>query len=213
MAASQEQLAKGREPAEMGGVRLGRTRGESAWLADLRRAYHSSRGGRARKIALCLREPGTHAVTVFRFGHWLLGRSLPVRILLDPVYLLLNFLVHVLWGIEISRHATIGPGLLIAHFGGITVSGLAVIGRDCNLSNNVTIGQSGQGVPVIGDEVYIAPGARLFGKIHIGNNVQIGANAVVHKDVPDRAVVVLEPGFRILSYKGNRLPPSGNEPG
>jgi serine O-acetyltransferase len=59
-------------------------------------------------------------------------------------------------------------------------------------------------VPVIGDDVFIAPGARLYGNIRIGNNVAIGANAVVYRDVPDDAVVVLDPGFRIVSYKGNR---------
>jgi hypothetical protein len=96
----------------------------------------------------------------------------------------------------------------IGHFGGITISGDAIIGKCCNLSQNVTIGVSGQGekrgVPIIGDNVYIAPGARLFGKISIGNNVKIGANAVIYKDIPDNAVVVLDPGFKIISYKGNR---------
>jgi len=44
----------------------------------------------------------------------------------------------------------------------------------------------------------------LFVKISIGNNVKIGANAVIYKDIPDNAVVVLDPGFKIISYKGNR---------
>ena len=57
--------------------------------------------------------------------------------------------------------------------------------------------------------VYLAPGARVFGKISIGNNVKIGANAVVYKDIPDNAIVVLDPGFKIVSYKGNHS--SGGE--
>jgi serine acetyltransferase len=48
------------------------------------------------------------------------------------------------------------------------------------------------------------PGARLFGAIRIGSNVKIGANAVVYRDVPENAVVALDPGFKILSYRGNR---------
>ena len=72
---------------------------------------------------------------------------------------------------------------------------------------SVTIGRSGHGenygMPVIGDDVYIAPGAKLFGKIRVGDNVKIGANAVVHRDVPDNAVVA-SPGFQIVSLKGNR---------
>ena len=83
-----------------------------------------------------------------------------------------------------------------------------MIGEDCNLSQSVTIGVDGdgdrRGVPIIGNDVYIAPGARVIGRIRIGNNVKIGANAVVHRDIPDNAVVALDPGFRIISMKGNR---------
>lgn len=43
--------------------------------------------------------------------------------------------------------------------------------------------------PIIRDNVYIGPGAKLFGKIKIGNNVAIGANAVVNKDVPDNVTI------------------------
>jgi serine acetyltransferase len=45
--------------------------------------------------------------------------------------------------------------------------------------------------------------AKLFGKITVGNNVKIGANAIIYKDIPDTAIVVLDPGFKILSYEGN----------
>jgi serine O-acetyltransferase len=145
---------------------------------------------------------------VLRFGQWALRRSAWVRIALDPVYFVANLLVHIAWGIEISRRASIGPGLYIGHFGGITVSGSAVIGSNCNLSQNITVGLSGDGVPVIGDDVYIAPGARIFGRIRIGNNVKIGANAVIHKDIPDNAVVALAPGYQIISYAGNRRRPT-----
>jgi serine O-acetyltransferase len=197
----------GTDPA----VRTSRAWPRSAWLADLRRLYRSFDGGGVRKIVLTLLAPGAHAVTAFRFGNWLLGQPKLVRLVLDPVYHVLDVLVHVLWGIEISRHAVVAPGLIIggSHFGGITVSGRAVLGRDCTISQQVTIGMSGQGeragVPVIGDCAYIGPGARVFGKIVVGNNVKIGANAVVYKDIPDRAIVVLDPGFRIVSYKGNRV--------
>ena len=51
----------------------------------------------------------------------------------------------------------------------------------------------------IGEYVWIGPGAKIFGKIRIGNNVSIGANAVVSKDIPDNAIVVLAPGCKIIS--------------
>jgi len=152
--------------------------------------------------------PGVQAVVVYRFGRWLLQRPRAARLFLDPLYVILALGVRVLWGIEISRHARIGAGLYIAHSGGLVIAKNAVIGENCNLSHDVTIGRSGHGenygVPVIGDDVYIAPGAKVFGKIRVGNNVKIGANAVVHRDLPNNAVVALDPGFQIVSLKGNR---------
>jgi acetyltransferase-like isoleucine patch superfamily enzyme len=96
--------------------------------------------------------------------------------------------------------------LHIGHFGGITI-GPATIGRRCSISQGVTIGVSGrgekEGLPTIGDEVYLGPGAKLFGKITIGHSVKIGANAVVYKDVEDNAVIAA-PGFIVLSHEGNK---------
>ena len=180
----------------------------SALRADIGRTWFYARGGRVSKTLACLRTPGVHAVVVLRFGQW--ARSMPLlfRVVLDPIYFVLNTLMQMLWGIEFPRAAVVGPGLFIGHFGGITVSAQAVIGRNFSLSQNTTIGIAGSGekvgVPVIGDDVYVAPGARLFGKIVIGNNVKIGANAVIYKDLPDNTVAVLDPGFRILSSAPDR---------
>jgi serine O-acetyltransferase len=174
-------------------------------LSDIKRTYDLIPGGKPKKIFTCVFAPGVQAAIVFRFGHWVHLQPKLLRILLKPVYMLLNALIQILWGIEIQYSARIGSGLYIGHFGGITISGEAVIGKFCNISQNVTIGISGQGekrgVPIIGDHVYIAPGARLFGRISIGNNVKIGANAVIHKDVPDNSLAVLDPGFKIIASK------------
>jgi len=180
----------------------------SALAADLARAYRHASGSRTRRIAVCLRSPGVHAVTAHRFGRWLLQRPRLLRLLLEPFYVVLDLLVHALWGIEISRRASIGGGLYLAHAGGIVVAAGTVIGTNCNLSHDVTIGLAGHGekcgVPAIGDDVYIAPGAKLFGRIRVGDNVKIGANTVIHRDVPSNAVVALDPGFHIVSFNGNR---------
>src|SRR5262245_51326620 len=82
--------------------------------------------------------PGVQAVLVYRFGRWLLDRPRAARLLLDPFYGVLNLAVRALWGIEISRHARIGPGLYIAHAGGLVIARHAVIGANCNLSHDVT---------------------------------------------------------------------------
>ena len=175
---------------------------------DVRRTYDLAEGGRLRRIVECLRAPGVQAVVVFRFGQWLRMQPNVVRVFLEPAYVVLSGLIQTMWGIELPRSTSIGPGLYIGHFGGITISRHAKIGMRCSISQNVTIGVAGHGekggAPVIGDDVYIGPGARLFGRITIGNNAKIGANAVIHRDVPPDAVVVLDPGFKIISYRGNR---------
>jgi Serine acetyltransferase len=110
------------------------------------------------------------------------------------------------YGIDIPYDCQIGKGLYIGHFGGIVVSPSAVIGSNLNISQGTTIGVSSRGArmgaPVIGDSVYIAAGAKVFGKIFIGSNVAIGANAVVNKDIPDFSVVVGIP-CHIISDKGS----------
>lgn len=81
---------------------------------------------------------------------------------------------------------------------GIFISQGAVIGADCTIFQQVTIGSNmlkdsrGFGAPTIGDNVYIGAGAKIIGNVKIGNNCRIGANCVVTKDVPDNATVVLE---------------------
>ena len=111
------------------------------------------------------------------------------------------------FGIDIYPKTRIGRGFYIGHFGTIIVSPLAIIGDNCNISQGVTIGMISrgkkEGAPEIGDCVYIGPGAKLIGNIRIGNNVAIGANAVIIKDVPDNGVVVGIPG-RVVSFDGAR---------
>lgn len=107
------------------------------------------------------------------------------------------------FGIDISHSTKIGSGFYIGHFGGIVVHTNAVIGKNCNISHGVTIGQTNRGdkagCPSIGDNVYIGPGAKIVGDITIGNNAAIGANSVITKDIPNNAVAVGIPG-KVISY-------------
>ena len=110
------------------------------------------------------------------------------------------------FGIDISYKTNIGSGLYIGHFSGIIVSFQSKIGNNCNISQGVTIGQvnrgKNKGYPILGDNVYIGAGAKIIGNIKIGNNVAIGANCVVTKDIPDSGVVVGIPG-KVISYDGS----------
>lgn len=87
-----------------------------------------------------------------------------------------------------------GPGLRINHFGNIVVNGAARIGMWCDIHQGVNIGNnpSPDGsvlVPSIGDNVWIGPGAKLFGSITVGSGVAIGANSVVNKDFGNNTTV------------------------
>lgn len=103
-----------------------------------------------------------------------------------------------------------GPGLCLNHTEGIVVTGHAKVGSNCRINAGVNIGEFGRfgnefhsfNAPVIGNNCYIGPGAKIFGGIIIGDNVAIGANAVVNKNVPSGATVVGIPG-KIIEGKGS----------
>lgn len=132
-----------------------------------------------------------------------------VRLPLKFVFALILYrLVSILLGISIHLDARIGRGLYIGHFGGIFI-GPVRIGDYCNISQGVIIGQGmvgkpREGLPTIGDRVYVAPGSKIFGQIAIGNDVSIGANAVVSKNIPDNSIVVGNPG-RIVGQQENNV--------
>ena len=171
------------------------------WI-DLRADVH-----RYPSIRLALSAPGFWAVAMYRVQRGLLRLPKPLRVPLRILLAPLAFFVQVASGAQIPPATKIGPGLYIGHFGCIIVSGAAVIGERCNLSQGVTIGRGVKGgvagVPVIGDRVYIAPGAKIFGPITVGSDSAIGANAVVNDDVPSGVSVAGIPA-RVVSEKGSR---------
>ena len=147
-------------------------------------------------------EPSLYVILWYRFGQWI--NRLPkiiglfFKIIHIPVYMILTLLT----GIHLPRGCKIGPGLRIYHFGGIILNPYTVIGKNCTLRHNVTIGnlKNDFDIPVIGDNVDIGCGAVILGDIKIGNNVKIGANAVVIQDVPDNHIAVGNPA-KILPAK------------
>lgn len=94
-----------------------------------------------------------------------------------------------------------GAGLCIVHYGTIVVSSKAVIGENCRIHPSTSIGDY-NGTPILGNNVYIGPGAKLFGNITVGNNVAVGANAVVNADIPENVTVGGIPA-KIISNKSS----------
>lgn len=174
-------------------------------LSDLSRYRITEQRSLPALVVMC---PGLIAGTYYRLGHWLWsyrGRFAPLMRLARPFYLIGKRLIEIYSGASISPRAVIGQGLYINHFGSIFV-GAVVIGENCNLSQEVTIGVAGRGgergMPTIGSRVYIAAGAKIFGQVTIGDDVAIGANAVVTKSIPDCAVVAGVPA-KVISFRGS----------
>lgn len=97
---------------------------------------------------------------------------------------------------EIGINPKIGKNLRIPHAQGIIIGNEVVIGDNCTIYQQVTLGQKDYGIdyygtdPIIGNNVIIFAGAKIFGKVKVGNNSKIGANAVVFKDIPSNSVAV-----------------------
>jgi serine O-acetyltransferase len=88
---------------------------------------------------------------------------------------------------------TLGKGVYIPHYGTIVVNSRAYIGDYSVLNVGVCIGRhpgDKELVPTIGKSVFLAPGVKVFGKIHIGDGCLLGANAVVTKDIPPHKMAV-----------------------
>jgi serine O-acetyltransferase len=151
-----------------------------------------------------LSRQGLWAMAVYRFGRWRYGiRPRWVRYPFSAAYKLFRLLSEILTGIELPCEAILGRRFRIDHFGGIVISGDAVFGEDCVVRNGVTVGlrhKGKRGSPVIGNRVDIGAGAKILGPIRIGDDVAIGANAVVLSDVPSNSIAVGVPA-RILPRK------------
>lgn len=140
-----------------------------------------------------------NAIHIYRLSHWLKQHRIPLL----PG--LLTLLIFLLYNSKLPAGARIGKGSRLGYGGiGVVIHDRAVIGAHVMIGPNVTIGgRSGHyEVPVIGNNVDISTGAKVLGPIKIGNNVIIGANAVVIKDVPDDAVVAGVPA-RIIRIQQN----------
>ena len=172
-------------------------------------AERDGRSGRMARIGTCL-SLKTGAVACYRISHAALTKVRP-RVLgraLAVVPIVGQRIFTALTGIEIDPHAHLGPGLMIPHGGNIVI-GPVRIGWHCNISQGVTLGQGllGTGAPeddapVLGDRVWVGPGAVVAGPVRIGPDAAVSANSLVLRDVPPRGVALGVPA-RVVSYKGS----------
>jgi len=149
---------------------------------------------------------GFWVMIVYRFGCWRYTiKSALFRKPFSLLYKTLYKFIQVITGIELPCEVTVGKNFRIDHFGGIIISGFASFGDNCVIRDGVTVGLRRVDDPVapkIGNNVDIGTGAKVLGGITIGDNVVIGANAVVLEDVPSNSIAVGVPA-RIKTRKQN----------
>ncbi|WP_371929645.1 serine O-acetyltransferase [Methylomonas rosea] len=146
--------------------------------------------------------PGVHAVLLHRVTNrlWHADWKLTARLLAAFARWLTN--------VDIHPGATIGKRFFIDHGAGVVIGETAEIGNDVTMYHGVTLGgttwNKEKRHPTLGNNVLIGAGAKILGAINLGDNVRVGANSVVIKDVPPCCTVIGIPG-RIIQQKGIKI--------
>lgn len=148
---------------------------------------------------------GFWVMVVYRFGRWryTIGPR-AVRMPFSFLYKVLFVIVQMLTGVELPCEVAIGRRFRIEHVGAIVIHGDTVFGDDVIIRQGVTTGVRNTGrqaAPKFGSRVDIGAGAKILGAITIGDDVVIGANAVVIEDVPSNAIAVGVPARIIARAK------------
>ncbi len=153
-------------------------------------------------LMVILSYPGLHAMFYYRIAHALHAAHVPFM----PRFI--SQLARWLTGIEIHPGAQIGKGFFIDHGMGVVIGETSIIGDSVTIFQGVTLGGTGKDKgkrhPTIGNYVVVGTGSCVLGNIHVGDHVNIGANAVVVRDVPANSTVVGVPG-RITRRDGKKL--------
>ncbi len=143
-------------------------------------------------LEVILLYPGYHAVLYHRVAHFF------YKLKLFFIARLISQFNRGVTGIEIHPGAQIGKRLFIDHGMGIVIGETAIIGDDCLIYHQVTLGgmssKDEKRHPTLGNNVMVGTGAKILGNIHIGDNVKIGANCIVIHDVEAGKTVVGVPG-------------------
>lgn len=152
---------------------------------------------------------GFWVMVVYRFGRWRYGiRPALIRKPFSLAYKILFKAVQITTGVYLPCEVSVGKNFVIDHFGGIVISGYSAFGDNCRIRTGVVVGLSrveDPCAPVFGNNVDIGAGAKVLGRINVGDNVLIGANAVVVRDVPSNSIAVGMPAS-IKSRQGHLAP-------
>lgn len=149
-------------------------------------------------------EPGKRLIATIRsYQHWRDRRG-PVAFFMLKAAVLRHRWWSIVAGAHIPVNSNLGGGLLLTHPNGVIIHPASVIGVNCLIFQQVTIGAGGKkpGYPIIGGHVDVGAGAKILGGVRIGNCVRIGANAVVLDDIPDHTTAVGIPARIVRRHQG-----------
>lgn len=159
------------------------------------------------KLEVIILYPGIHALMAHKVSHHLYNKKMFFTARL------ISQISRFFTGIEIHPGAQIKGALFIDHGAGVVIGETAVIGDKVTIYHGVTLGgtgkETGKRHPTVGDNVVIGSGAKILGSINIGNDVKVGANAVVLKDVKSNSTIVGDKA-KVVKSKEN-LPSSIRE--
>lgn len=145
---------------------------------------------------------GFWAIFQYRIAHAVYKMPIPIlKQLLKILCLFWQKGIEIVTGISIPASTQIGHSFYIGHFGSIILNAKTIIGNNCNVSQGVTVGVSGQGknrgIPKIGNNVYIGANAVVVGNIVIEDNVLIAACSLVNTDVTCNSVMLGVPAIKV----------------
>ena len=154
-------------------------------------------------------KPGFRAVAAHRFGVWRMRvRPRWLRVPLSILYRMLYRHARNVYGIDLPYTVQLGRRVVIEHQGAIVIHGNAIIGDETILRQGVTLGnrylERPLDAPCLGKRVNVGVGAKILGAVTLGDDAQIGANAVILKDVPAGATAVGIPARIIPSPQPRR---------
>lgn len=176
-------------------------------LAALRvdaRELSAVKGSQYRGVAAVLDVlslPGFWAVVLWRIGNALHDRG-------NPLARLCYFANTVLFGTELAAGAVVAPGVVMPHPVGVGVASDVIIGARCRIMGLVRVGGSGRpdrpGHAVIGDDVWLMDGAKVFGPVRVGDRTLVGSGALLTRDVPADMMVIGPRGVQESDFRPRR---------
>ena len=115
---------------------------------------------------------------------------------------LITYSIRLIFSCYLPYKIKLGKNFILGYGGlGVVIHERTIIGNNCHIDQNVTIGGTSKkkDVPKLGNHIYIGAGAKILGPINIGDNVVVGANSVVVSNIPSGSLVVGIPGRVIKS--------------